>query len=93
MDQAHHRIPWEDGGETSTDNCCLLCDFHHRRVHHDGWDVILINGAIHVIPPPWIDSTRTPRRNTQRAALTTLTHITQLGLPEPDPPPPDRQRA
>ena len=89
--EAHHRIPWEDGGETSTDNCCLLCDFHHRRVHHDGWDVILIDGAIHVIPPPWIDSTRTPRRNTQQAALTTLTDITQLGLPEPDPPPPDRR--
>ena len=89
--QAHHRIPWEDGGQTSVDNCCLLCDFHHRRVHHDGWDVILINGAIHVIPPPWIDSTRTPRRNTQQAALTTLAHITRLGLPEPDPPPPDRR--
>ena len=57
-------------------------------VHHDGWDVALIDGAIHVIPPPWIDPDRTPRRNTQRAALTTLTHITQLGLPEPDPPAP-----
>ena len=81
--EAHHRIHWEDGGETSVANCCLLCDYHHRRVHHDGWDVILINGAIHVIPPPWIDSTRRPRRNTQRAALTTLTDITHLGFPEP----------
>ena len=87
--EAHHRIPWEDGGETSTDNCCLLCDFHHRRVHHDGWDVVLIDGAIHVIPPPWIDSTRTPRRNTQRAALATLADITRLGLPDPDPPDPN----
>ena len=57
-------------------------------VHHDGWDVGLIDGAIHVIPPPWIDPARTPRRNTQRAALATLTDITLLGLPEPDPPEP-----
>ena len=85
--EAHHRIPWEDGGETSVENCCLFCDFHHRVVHHDGWDAVLIDGAIHVIPPPWIDSTRRPRRNTQRAALATLTDITLLGLPEPDRPP------
>jgi hypothetical protein len=85
--QAHHRIHWEDGGDTSTDNCCLLCDFHHRVVHHDGWDVALTHGAIHVIPPPWIDSTRTPRRNTQPAALAALTHPTLLGLPDPAPPP------
>jgi hypothetical protein len=87
--EAHHRIPWEDGGETSTDNCCLFCDFHHRVIHHHGWDTALIDGAIHVIPPPWIDATRTPRRNTQRAALATLaslTDLTHLGLPEPDPP-------
>ena len=85
--EAHHRIPWEDGGETSVENCCLFCDFHHRVVHHDGWDAVLIDGAIHVIPPPWIDSTRRPRRNTQRAALAALTDLTLLGLPEPDPPP------
>src|SRR3954469_8433781 len=92
--QAHHRIPWEDGGPPSVENCCLLCDFHHRRVHHDGWDLILINGAIHVIPPPWIDSTRRPRRNTQRAALVTLTALAalpRLSLPVPDPPAPDRR--
>jgi Domain of unknown function (DUF222) len=85
--QAHHRLPWENGGETSVENCCLFCDFHHRAVHHDGWDTVLANGAIHVIPPPWIDSTRTPRRNTQRAALAALADPTLLGLPEPDPPP------
>ena len=87
--EAHHRIPWEDGGETSVENCCLFCDFHHRRVHHHGWDVALIDGAIHVIPPPWIDPDRRPRRNTQRAALATLTDPTLLGLLDPDPPDPD----
>lgn len=65
--QAHHRHHWEDGGETSVANCCLLCDFHHRLVHHQGWDLALIDGVIWTIPPPWVDPARTPRRNTQRS--------------------------
>ncbi|HMD10963.1 MAG TPA: DUF222 domain-containing protein [Marmoricola sp.] len=73
--EAHHRIHWEDGGETSVTNCCLLCDHHHRRVHHHGWDVELINGVIHVIPPPWIDPHRTPRPNQHPDRLTDLHRI------------------
>jgi len=71
--EAHHVIHWADGGVTSVDNCCLLCDHHHRVVHHHGWDIALIDGVIHVIPPPWIDPERRPRRNTQRAQLAPLT--------------------
>ena len=73
--EAHHRIHWEDGGETSIGNCCLLCDYHHRRVHHDGWDVELINGVIHVIPPPWIDPDRAPRPNQHPDRLIDLRRI------------------
>jgi hypothetical protein len=73
--EAHHRVHWEDGGETSVANCCLFCDHHHRVVHHDGWDVELTDGVIHVIPPPWVDPDQAPRPNTNpdRAAyLSTL---------------------
>jgi hypothetical protein len=73
--EAHHRIHWEDGGETSVTNCCLLCDYHHRRVHHDGWNVELINGVIHVIPPPWIDPDRIPRPNQHPDRLIDLQRI------------------
>jgi hypothetical protein len=61
--EAHHLIHWVDSGDTSLENCALFCDHHHRRVHHDGWDAELVNGVIHVIPPPWIDPDRIPRPN------------------------------
>ena len=36
---AHHVIPWEDGGETSIANLVLLCVRHHHAVHEGGWSV------------------------------------------------------
>ena len=36
---AHHVRHWADGGETSLDNCLLLCRHHHRLVHEEGWTV------------------------------------------------------
>ena len=40
--QVHHLIPWSEGGETSLDNCCLLCPFHHLTViHRWGWQLTL----------------------------------------------------
>ena len=35
----HHVRHWADGGATSLDNCLLLCRFHHRLVHEEGWKV------------------------------------------------------
>jgi len=34
---AHHVEHWADGGATTLDNCVLLCRYHHRLVHEDGW--------------------------------------------------------
>jgi len=36
---AHHVKHWADGGETSLDNCLLLCRYHHRLIHEGGWRV------------------------------------------------------
>jgi hypothetical protein len=30
---------WADGGETSLENCLLLCRHHHRLIHEGGWTV------------------------------------------------------
>ena len=35
--EAHHVIPWWQGGPTSINNMVLLCAFHHHVVHRQGW--------------------------------------------------------
>ena len=34
---AHHVVPWEDGGETSLDNMVLGCSRHHHLLHRQHW--------------------------------------------------------
>ena len=36
---AHHVRHWADGGETKLENLILLCRFHHRLVHEEGYTV------------------------------------------------------
>jgi len=31
--EAHHWIPWSQGGRTDLTNAVLLCSHHHHRVH------------------------------------------------------------
>ena len=35
--QAHHVIHWIYGGRTDLNNLVLLCHYHHRLFHDDGW--------------------------------------------------------
>jgi hypothetical protein len=39
--EAHHVVHWQDGGETTLENCLLLCRLHHRAVHEGGVTVCL----------------------------------------------------
>jgi hypothetical protein len=57
-------IPWEQGGKTDIENMALICDLHHDQHQRAGWRLTMTNGRPWAIPPPWIDSTQTPIRNT-----------------------------
>ena len=68
--QAHHAIPWSEGGETKLDNLILLCRFHHKAVHEGGWRVEMGRGGARfrdptgrVVPavPPANEDVRAPR--------------------------------
>ena len=37
---AHHVVHWADGGATQLTNLVLLCRFHHRAVHEEGFQVV-----------------------------------------------------
>ena len=64
--QAHHCRPWADGGETSVENCVLLCETHHRQVHCTGWEILIHPGYVEFIPPAIIDPDRRPLHNPLR---------------------------
>jgi hypothetical protein len=54
--QAHHRIPWSEGGRTDPDNLVTLCWYHHHVViHGHGYTIDPQSrpGRIRFRPPPW----------------------------------------
>lgn len=61
---AHHLVPWSEGGATALDNLVLLCRHHHRVIHAGDWQVRLgTDNLPEFIPPPWTDPRQRPRRN------------------------------
>lgn len=66
MCQAHHRRHWVDGGDTSAENCVLLCETHHRHVHCTGWEILIYPDHVDFIPPTILDPARRPLRNPLR---------------------------
>ncbi len=78
--EAHHLIPWQNGGETSLSNLVSLCRHHHgivepgERPEHVRWHVRLRDdGVPEVVPPRHVDKTLRPRvhqrfRHPDRAA-------------------------
>lgn len=64
---AHHITHWTDHGDTSDENCVLLCHHHHQLSHQPGWKLSGSgnelrlhhpDGSVEVSKPP---GTSTPR--------------------------------
>jgi len=53
--EAHHVIPWPEGGPTTIDNGVLLCPHHHAMLPHSGYSMRMIRGKPYLLAPPWID--------------------------------------
>jgi len=68
MTEAHHIIPWAEGGRTDLANGILLCRFHHLLIHNNGWEIYLVGTDYYLLPPPDIDPTRTPRPMPSKSA-------------------------
>ena len=67
---AHHIVPWHQGGPTKLSNLCLLCHHHHtllepaRYPTRDQWEIrIAHDGIPEVIPPARYDPRRRPIRH------------------------------
>ncbi len=43
--QVHHIVHWSQGGTTDLNNLILLCGFHHRFVHEEGWFITTGTGG------------------------------------------------
>jgi hypothetical protein len=85
MCDAHHLIPWKDGGPTDIDHLCLLCRRHHGLAHSTDWH--LQHDSEHGLA--W----HTPTRGTLAAQnATTRHHSTRTGTrrTEPEPSEPER---
>ncbi|MGH3630636.1 MAG: HNH endonuclease signature motif containing protein, partial [Sciscionella sp.] len=59
---AHHIREWAHGGFTNPDNMVLLCGYHHRMVHHTGWEIHMHNSTPYFLPPVHRDPHRRPLR-------------------------------
>jgi len=58
----HHIVSWLDGGDTDLANGVLLCEHHHRLIHHSPWQVrIRADGLPEFIPPAYVDPLQRPQ--------------------------------
>lgn len=58
--EAHHIVPWSEGGATDLDTGVLLCRHHHLLLHNNGWRFSRVDGELVVIPPASVDREQRP---------------------------------
>jgi hypothetical protein len=92
--ETHHVEEWKSPahppGRTDVDNGVLLCRFHHARIHKPAWRLTMRHGVPHIVPPSWVDSTRTPIPVARRRTLPPAPRVTSAPSRRPAP---DRRSA
>jgi len=63
----HHLVPWEHGGPTNVENCCLLCRRHHVLCHEGGWTLRRHHDGTYQAIEPSPDVMHRHRRRRPRA--------------------------
>lgn len=58
--EAHHIVPWSEGGPTDLSHGVLLCRHHHLLLHNNGWRFERVRDEVVVIPPTSIDPEQRP---------------------------------
>lgn len=79
---AHHLLPWEDGGTTLLSNLVLACKHHHHLLHEGGWTMWRATDDQLYLARP--DGTVVP--------VVPHGHEVRLDLPAPVPPSPPPRR-
>lgn len=60
--EAHHIVPWQDGGKTNIRDGILLCRHHHLELHNKHWSIVRdADGRYWLIPPVTVDPQQVPR--------------------------------
>jgi len=68
MTEAHHIVPWSEGGRTDLANGILLCKFHHLLVHNNGWEIYRVGTDYFLVPPKDVDPQQRPRPMPSKSA-------------------------
>ncbi len=77
--QAHHIIPYSQGGETSVNNMVMVCWNCHHKIHHHNWHIQTHTNGHHTLHPPNNNPALQPRYGPAHAA--------NQQQPAPEPPP------
>ncbi|KAB1657482.1 HNH endonuclease signature motif containing protein [Pseudoclavibacter sp. CFCC 11306] len=49
--EAHHVVPWQQGGKTHVGNGVLLCWWRHRHIDNGAWQITMCEGRPQIRPP------------------------------------------